>query len=264
MTFPEEDKNNHPPFNLIVMKTYAISIAIFMLSSIEVPARIINGYEPEIQGAWASLNRLDSLLRDNQLPFVVKARMRKSRDRLLSFVTYHEVTENVLHKFEEIAPEIFQEIEAITDRKGRPVTVFVKLVSETEMQKGIGATTNLEQEEADPDAYRSEYGINTVSVRISACRKSYLLLAHELGHVRYQVRNLAVYAGFHAENYQDYPFASLQKGHNPKDPSGRSAREYERKFRRQYARFRETNHDKTGNPAFFSQMVKKDIRQGSL
>ena len=67
------------------------------------------------------------------------------------------------------------------------------------MTAGIAGTTNLGQDKKDPDTYESEYGTYTVSVRIVIGKKSLHLLAHELGHVRHQVPDLAAYYAFYTK-----------------------------------------------------------------
>jgi hypothetical protein len=58
--------------------------------------------------------------------------------------------------------------------------------------RGVAATTNIACLEGDKNVYYSEYGPNTVSVKIASVKTSLLLLAHEFWHAKYEVTNLAI------------------------------------------------------------------------
>ncbi len=81
----------------------------------------------------------------------------------------------------------------------------------------------MSQVKNDPDGYLSEYGDHTVSVKIWIVNNALLVLAHELGHVKYQVPHLAHYFEFYKKNYFGIMNDSNHIGHNPSDPSGKSA-----------------------------------------
>jgi hypothetical protein len=51
--------------------------------------------------------------------------------------------------------------------------------------------SNIDNDQNDAHAYRSEFAANTASVVIAAEKKSLQILTHEFGHVHYQVQNLA-------------------------------------------------------------------------
>ena len=59
----------------------------------------------------------------------------------------------------------------------------------------------MDQSSDDKDAYQSEYGKFTVSVKVWIVPRALLVLAHELGHVKYQVPNLASYFEFYKKHY---------------------------------------------------------------
>lgn len=104
------------------------------------------------------------------------------------------------------------------------------------------AFTNVEQDKTDKDAYSSEYGFNTVSVKVANVKRSSILLAHEFGHIRYLVPNLAMYVETYINYYKKKMVDSNAMGHQPDDPSGRMARTYEGKFA----------------VAYYAKMKKKD------
>ena len=109
------------------------------------------------------------------------------------------------------------------------------------MRLGAAASTNLACLEDDKNVYLSDYGPNTVSVKIASMPKALLLLAHEFGHVNYQVAHLSSYMDYYAANYLNGEFVSTFIGHNITDPSGMMASHYESVWRRCYLIYLRTN-----------------------
>ncbi|MEX2231298.1 MAG: hypothetical protein WD824_04015 [Cyclobacteriaceae bacterium] len=220
------------------MKTYALSITLCFLVCFTSPGKIKNGYSTDIHGARESLRSINLLLAtDKNLSIFQRFSMKGKINDLTKFITYYELTEKLLNQFRTVTPDLYFEIDTLTDRKGRNLDVYIKFVPEKEMTPGVAGTTNLNQDKNDPDAYFSEYGINTVSVRIAVVKKALPLLAHELGHVRYQAPNLADYMQFYTKFYlaNTYKFKSI--GHNDNDPSGHQATVYSKRFREKYLSF---------------------------
>jgi hypothetical protein len=120
-----------------------------------------------------------------------------------AYIAYYELTEQLLAQFRSIAPDLYHEIDTIKDDEGRSTDVYVKFMPEEEMKVSVSGTTNIAQAEEDGNAYHSEYGAHTVSVRIAIGKKSLGLLAHELGHVKYQVPYLVSYVKYYNMHYQD-------------------------------------------------------------
>jgi len=137
------------------------------------------------------------------------------------------------------------------------VTVFVKFVPEKEMRYGAAATTNLAYHENDKTVYKSSYGPYTVSVKVASVMKSLSLLAHEFGHVKYQVPNLSSYVEYHSANYQNNTFDSNYIGHNSNDLSGQNALEFENIFHNQYVNFIKTAAIKVKNPSALLREIRK-------
>ncbi len=86
-------------------------------------------------------------------------RMKAKINKLVEYISYFELTETLLHQFKDVAPEMYDEIDALKDNTGQPVTVFVRFVPELEMQRGAAGTTNLNHDENDKNIYWSEYGV---------------------------------------------------------------------------------------------------------
>jgi hypothetical protein len=239
-------------------KRYVLFVAVYFFALQSLMGEIKNGYASQIEGMHESLNALNTLLHgDANLSVFQRATIKAKINKLVEYISYFELTETLLHQFKEIAPDMYDEIDALKDNSGQPVTVFVRFVSELEMQRGAAGTTNLNHIDDDRNIYQSEYGIRTVSVKIASVSKALTLLAHEFGHVSYQVRHLATYVVYYATYYQNETFNSKFIGHNSNDPSGQKATEYENLFRQQSSGFLKNTSNKMENPLAFLQGIRK-------
>jgi hypothetical protein len=231
-----------------------------LILNINLFGEIRNGYGIEINGARASLKTLEGIVEgDKNLSIFQNADLNMKVERLRKFITYYELTESLLEQFRAITPGIYHEIDSIKDSKGRPVHVYVKFLPEESMQGGISGTTNLEQTTGDKDAYSSEYGLHTVSITISTVNRCLFLLAHEFGHVKHQVPHLLTYMEFYSTYYQNTNYTSKELGHNSNDPSGQSARAYEKRFREEYVEFLNKTTGKLASPSMLVQAIKKSL-----
>lgn len=221
------------------MKTYCLTLTILILASAcpEITAKILNGYAPEINGARRSLEYLENLLQQRQLGFHERKTLKLRIRTLKNFITGYEYTEKQLRQFRLVAPAISNNIDALKDFIGRPVDVYVKFASRDAMKNEIMGLTQIDRLDDDRHCTSSEYGINTVSIVVRHGHTSLLTLAHEFGHVQYEVPNLAHYAEIYQKRYVDVNFASNSIGHETGDPSGRNATAFERQFIEQRMRF---------------------------
>ena len=73
--------------------------------------------------------------------------------------------------------------------------------------------------ENDKDAYVSEYGPFSVSIKVWIVTRALLVLSHEFGHVKYQVPNLASYLEFHRTHYMKLHIYFI--GHSPTIPAAK-------------------------------------------
>ncbi len=239
-------------------KRYVLFMAVYFFALQSLMGEIKNGYASQIEGMHESLNALNTLLQeDTNLSLFQRAAMKAKINNLVEYISYFELTEILLRQFKGVAPEMYEEIDALKDNTGQPVTVFVRFVPESDMQRGAAGTTNLNHNENDRNIYSSEYGVRTVSVKIASVTKALTLLAHEFGHVSYQVRHLATYVEYYSTYYQNETFNSKFIGHNSNDPSGLKAVEYENLFRQQYSGFLKNTSNKAENPLAFLQGIKK-------
>jgi hypothetical protein len=161
--------------------------------------------------------------------------MLESRLRdLIKYITYYEVTESLLKQLRAISPEIYHEIDTIKDRNGEVTDVYIKFIPEDEAPVQAWGVTGIAQAPGDENTYLSEYGERSVSIKVCAVPQALLVLSHELGHVKYIVANLATYKNYHARNYPPCSTESNHVGHNPNDPSGKSAYIFEKRFKASY------------------------------
>jgi len=188
--------------------------------------KVRNGYESKIGEFRSSLKCLETILKQPDLPLSQRRQIKLSIDRLRQSIRYFDLTNEMLETFRALSPDLFLAVDTIKNVYGESVDVFVAFVPKRAMLKGIQGTTNLACT-PDMNRYVSEYGVNTVSVRITCMSRGYKLLAHEFGHVWYQVHHLAAYMNYVHEHYPDAGFGTMAIGHNSHDPSGSTANLFE-------------------------------------
>jgi len=216
--------------------------------SVTLKAQIKNGYEKDIFVYETTLKNYKKLLSNDDLSRHQRTIIKSHIELLVNNISYYQATENLLIQFQKIAPDLFSEVSSIKDAKGRPVNVYVKIIPKNETAVKAWGITYVNQLRDDCDAYVSEYGAYTVSVKIWAVNRALFVLAHELGHVKYQVPHLASYIN----DYKKYYLTTYNKfhnwGHHPLDLSGKSAHQYAKRFRKEYFYFVKTSSEKIQNP----------------
>jgi len=248
--------DNHNVANRI--RNYCLHLLAFILTCHAVFGEIKNGYEKNIVASKESLKILHArLLEDESITPAQRRTVQSTIATLVEHVSYFELTESLLIQFKTIAPELYAEIDTITDRLGRPVNVYIKFVPIDGTVVNAEGTTYMDRSVYDPDTYKSEFGEFTVSVKVWIVPRALLVLAHELGHVKYQVPNLASYFVFHKNNYHNTS-TSNSIGHNIDDPSGKSAIEYAKTFQKTYADFLKLSNSRVQNPLVILARLKKD------
>lgn len=206
------------------MKIYVFSAMAFCIAFTSSFGRIINAYEKDIETARASLRHLNRLPKEKNVLHRLEA--------VKALILYYEVTETLLHHFQLVSPSLYQQIDTISDYYGRPVDVYVRFVPRSGILAGTLANTNLDQHEADEHAYVSQYGTYTVAVEILVVRNSLQILAHEFGHISYQVPNLSSYVAFFKRTYTNRQMKADYLGHKPNDPSAQRANAFEQLFKK--------------------------------
>lgn len=232
-------------------------VVLFMCCTVSF-CEIRNGYEHEILIMKESLKRLTEILTENKdLSADQRRRMESKAELLINHISFYDLTENLLNQFKIIAPKLYAEIDTISDRKGRPVHVYVRFVPVDATKVKAWGVTYLNHVKNDQDAYLSEYGEFTVSVKIWIVPRALLVLSHELGHVKYQIPNLASYMNFHKKNYKDE--VSNYIGHNHDDPSGKTAVQAEKLFRKEFAYYLKNTDEKIQNPVILLTKIRKSM-----
>jgi hypothetical protein len=223
-------------------------------------AEIKNGYS-EIAGAHSSLNSILKLLKENKsLSYPERQSLKQRRDELQRYIIQFTFTEKLLEIFKSISPELYAEIDSLTDSRGRRVDVYVKFLPEKQMPRGVAGITSLSQGKFDSHACESEYGPNTVSVKIVAGNKSLAVLAHELGHVLYQTRNLAAYTQYYLSSYGNSGPSQKFLGHNDRDDSGRKAMNFVARFKRYFLNYRRMGNKKPQSNHMILKRIERRLK----
>jgi hypothetical protein len=246
------------------IRNYCLHILMFILTCHAVFGEIKNGYEKNISGTKQSLAILRaSLLEDENMTPGHRRKIQSTIATLVDHVAYYDLTEGLLTQFKTVAPELYAQVDTITDRLGRPVDVYVKFVPVDATSVKAWGITYMGQAEDDKDAYQSEYGKFTVSVKVWIVRRALLVLAHELGHIKYQVPNLASYFEFHKKHYT-HMSARTSMGHDIDDPSGKWATQFAKAFQKSYVDFLKISMEKVQNPLDVLVRLKKNWSKNAL
>ena len=217
------------------MKTYVLFITLFSFLFCSLYAKIKNGYEPRLLDYYETLQKLELMLRDTTLS---NAQWRKIKARIQiieNYILYYQLTEDLLHQLKVISPDIYGEIDTITDKRGRTTDVYIKLIPKEEATIDLQGSTFFDQVPNDVDRNTSVYGEGTVSIKLLVLSNTLSVLCHELGHVKYIVPNLAAYATYYNTHYKDSNHKIENIGHNTHDESGKSALVFEHRFRKSYS-----------------------------
>ncbi|HYI78320.1 MAG TPA: hypothetical protein VEW65_11935 [Chryseolinea sp.] len=239
-------------------KSAAVIFMIIACNNTVVFGEMMNGYEKDILSMRQSLKHLTVLMQEKTLTSDQRKKLRSTIAVVLDNISYHELTENLLKQFKVMAPDLYEEISAITDSNGRAVNVYVKFIPKDATNVKAWGTTYIDRAKNDNNTYVSEYGENSVSVKIWLVNKALLVLSHELGHVKYQVPNLATYLDYYRKHYDRSDHEDC-KGHNPDDPSGKKAMEYEKRFRRNIISFMKLDNHKLVDPVVLQGKIKKNL-----
>ena len=192
--------------------------------------KIVNGYEPQLPATIEALYNLNSLLsRSADLEDEQERRLRLKMKSSEDFVVGYELTRELIDRLRSISPDIYHEMDGLKDKRGRPTDVYVRLIPWQE-PKLHHAASFFSAAAIDADASVSIYGDFSVTINIWRTDNALILLCHELGHVRYIVPNLAEYCKFYNRNYINPHFDLNLIGHHYKDLSGKSAKQFEKRF----------------------------------
>lgn len=225
--------------NAPIMKTGFLLIFIIVVSVTLVSGKIHNGYESKLVAARNSLRHLHAMLCDDpKMSLLKKEKIRSEINTLVAFLSCYQLTEKLLMQLRMISPAIYNALDTITDKRGRPTDVYVRLVPPEKSGVPLQGVTVFSQASCDADANHSEYGDYSVAIKVWILDKSLLLLAHELGHARYVIPNLAEYCRFYARCYSNRKVSLSYIGHDVRDKSGKSADAFVRQYIRDKVAFK--------------------------
>ncbi len=148
---------------------------------------------------------------------------------------YH-LTEQTIVRFQKVDPELYDSVSNVRDHQGNLTHVYVKVIAGFGETNGQYGTTNLNQNPANKHEYISCYGEHSVMVKVAAGPRALILLAHEFGHVLYQVPNLASYTEYYHQHYTDDD--DPNRGHLPQDPSNLTVHRVLKRFKGKLSRKR--------------------------
>jgi hypothetical protein len=215
---------------------------VLSLILIELRGEVKNGYASGVEQAKISLSALEKI---NDSPasmtMMESQRLRQRINLLKSYIRLFDVTQKYLIELRITAPGLIARVDSLTDKNGEVVDVYVLIVAERSLPAGVIGVTNLELTGVDEHSHSSEFGANSVSVRISEDVNCLKILAHELGHVYYQIPNLSEYRTYFSNQYVGVKRSSSSIGHDAGDPSGRQAREFEKELAECQAVARKSN-----------------------
>lgn len=242
------------------MKLLCLVLVSVSIVSLEIaPGAIKNGYV-EIENARKSLNSLKSItLSTTNLPPEQRRKVEGTIKSLTDYITYFELTEELLGQFRLTAVELYKEIDSIRDKNGKLTDVYIKFIPKAAADIQHPGSTYLIYRDGDDTSY-SEYGPHTVSVKVWIMDTSLSILAHELGHIKFEVPNLADYNNYHKVSYRAINNESNYLGHRPSDPSGQSAFAYEKRFSENRKAYLRSTQQKQTSPFQMLTEIRERIK----
>jgi len=242
------------------MKIYSLLLLILTLSAHSVEGRIKNAYENQVSNVRESLKCLTDLLSVDQSMTASQRKTIKARiEVLVNYLACYKLTNNLLSQFKTISPDIYHQTDSIKDAMGRPTDVYVKFILSEDAEIMAAGSTYMSQTEKDKDGCLSEYGEQTVLVKVWIFAQALVVLSHEFGHVNYQVPHLANYTSYYRSNYGTSDSESNNIGHEPDDLSGKNADLFERNFKHDYGHYLRMDVTPAASPMVLVQDIRKKI-----
>ncbi|MGC3945664.1 MAG: hypothetical protein QM762_14280 [Chryseolinea sp.] len=238
---------------------YAKCILLLLLCLVHTKslmAKIRNGYSSELTIARECLQRLNErLLINPDMSDGERRRIHAAMKKHAQVIEHFELTELLLEQFRSVSPAMYMQMDALKDKRGRETDLYVRFIPEADASVMLRGASFFQISSVDEDASQSKFGKFTVAIDVWICDTSLNLLAHEFGHTRYIVPNLAEYRQYYKYNYQNSR-VSLHVGHSPTDASGEMAYI----FGHQYLRDRRQYKSTSGTPQRIASMLK-DVRK---
>ena len=215
-----------------------IALAILCLGIYqETYAAIRNGYDIELIKAEKWMHNLKAINQEvlsTAQRMALEERLKTAHATLKKFRKNQAKTQELIEMLRMIDPDLYHEINTIKDCEGTETDVYIKVVDD--LGPDLRGATNVHHSDDNPNVYSSEYGDYSVSIRLITTGpiRPIWILAHELGHVRYQVPHLAEYTAFFQKVYSQRDYKLFQIGHHVKDPSHQSVKETMKTFKKSW------------------------------
>jgi len=186
------------------------------------------------------------------------AKLRKTYD--LVHQNYLE-TKLLLDEFRLIDPDLYHRASLVSDVEGNLTDVYVKLVDRNsgkfiqQSQQGISLAgyTSIGYWKQNPNINASAYGLYSIAVTIGNTYDKLSTLAHELGHVLYQVKNLSTYVKFFNKEYSQDITTKFGIGHHADDPAHTYVKSIENNFRQKLLAYQQVKHYKPHHKKFITR-----------
>ena len=239
------------------VRTYCLNVLFFLLTCHGVFGEIKNGYG-KIRATRESLKMLrETLVEDVDITPAKRRKIEETIGTFEDYISLYELTQSLLSQFEQIAPELYAQVDTITDRLGRQVDIHIQFVRAASTKIQAEGSTYVDQIYNDIDAGQSPHGALTVSVKVWIVPRALEVLAHEFGHIRYLVPNFASYLTFFKSHYNDQSELNLA-GHHSQDPSGHSANQFAKSFKKNYSRFLKQSLRRPHDPPTMLARLRKE------
>jgi RHS repeat-associated protein len=155
-----------------------------------------------------------------------KRQRNKAKRNLRNWTITAETTADLISDFQSESPNMFNEINNLTNEYGEEVDVFILTVSNVEGPND-GANIHGFRQEGEKIRPISEFSDNSIEVQISSSpsgkRTQLDVLRHEMGHTSYQGQNTKAYYNYLKANKL---LGRRYDGHRSDDPSGKRAAKY--------------------------------------
>ncbi|HTF21828.1 MAG TPA: hypothetical protein VK658_27300 [Chryseolinea sp.] len=233
-------------------------ISLCLVLATVVTADIRNGYAPDLPSARQCLQELNRRLMENpDMSESERRRINAAMKKHLTVVAHYELTEALLRQMRMISPDMYDQMDQLTDKRGRLTDIYVRFIPEEMASVMLSGVSFFQTSARDVDANQSRFGEFTVSIDIWICETALNLLAHEFGHTKYIVPNLAAYRQYYRDAYTRFT-TSNRVGHSGSDASGRMAYAFGHQFLRDRRDFRKAS----GDPPQRVATVIRGVRRG--
>lgn len=240
-------------------KCILLLLSCLVLAS-SLKATIRNGYSQDLSSARECLKQLDQrLLITADNAHAERRRITAAIKKHAATIALYELTRSLLEEFQAISPGMYAQLDELKDKRGRKTDVYVRFIPEQDASVLLSGASFFQISSIDEDASQSRYGNLSVAIDVWICDTSLHLLAHEFGHTRYIVPNLAGYRKFYMETYRRSQITS-HVGHNASDASGRMAYTFGHEFLRD-RRWYKASHGEIRHVSAIAREVKSRVHE---